>query len=169
MAKNEAPRLDRPWREASPGGVVRDAGNSVLYVTGTWRSMRPVRDLEQCTQCLICWIVCPDAAITIEDGKVVTREMRDKIGHSHFTGQGHSEETTGIGHGMDASSHNKHLSMAEVISDCAALLCGGMGIGAYQSMRSLNIQPVVTDITDIDTAVQAYIDGKLVDHTELLH
>lgn len=71
MAKNEAPRLDRPWREASPGGVVRDAGNSVLYVTGTWRSMRPVRDLEQCTQCLICWIVCPDAAITIEDGKVV--------------------------------------------------------------------------------------------------
>ncbi len=107
--------------------------------------------------------------LTIEDGKVVTREMRDKIGHSHFTGQGHSEETTGTGHGMDASSHNKHLSMAEVISDCAALLCGGMGMGAYESMRSLNIQPVVTDLVDIDAAVQAYIDGKLIDHTERLH
>jgi pyruvate ferredoxin oxidoreductase delta subunit len=71
MAKHEAPRLDRPWREVSPGGVVHDAGNSVLYITGTWRSMRPVRDLEQCTQCLICWIVCPDSSITIQDGKVV--------------------------------------------------------------------------------------------------
>ena len=47
-----------------------DAGNSVAYQTGTWRSMRPLRDLEQCTQCLICWIMCPDSAIRIEDGQV---------------------------------------------------------------------------------------------------
>jgi pyruvate ferredoxin oxidoreductase delta subunit len=70
MTKKEAPSLDRPWREVSPGGVVRDAGNSVTYITGTWRTMRPVRDMEQCTQCLICWIVCPDSSITIKDGKV---------------------------------------------------------------------------------------------------
>jgi len=36
-------------------------------------------------------------------------------------------------------------------------------------MRRLNIQPVVTDLSDIDEAVQAFIDGKLIDHTELLH
>jgi pyruvate ferredoxin oxidoreductase delta subunit len=70
MTKKEAPSLDRPWQEVSPGGVVRDAGNSVTYITGTWRTLRPVRDLDQCTQCLICWIVCPDSSITIEDGKV---------------------------------------------------------------------------------------------------
>lgn len=107
--------------------------------------------------------------LTIEDGKVVNREMRDKIGHSHFPNQAHTEETQASGHGMDIASHNKHVSMAEVISDCEALLCGGMGMGAYESMRSLNIHPIVTDIRDIDTAVQAYIDGKLVNHTELLH
>jgi pyruvate ferredoxin oxidoreductase delta subunit len=71
MTKYETPRLDKPWKEAGESGIVRDAGNSVLYQTGTWRSMRPVRDLEQCTQCLICWVVCPDASVTVSDGKVV--------------------------------------------------------------------------------------------------
>jgi S-adenosylhomocysteine hydrolase len=44
-----------------------------------------------------------------------------------------------------------------------------MGYGAYESLRSLNIQPIVTDLGDIDAAVQAYMDGTLVDHTEKLH
>lgn len=107
--------------------------------------------------------------LTIEEGKVVNREMRDKMGHTHFSAESHAEEPQSAGHGMDSASHNKHVSMAETIADCQALLCGGMGMGAYESMRKLNIQPIVTDLRDIDAAVQAYIDGKLVDHTELLH
>ena len=107
--------------------------------------------------------------LTIEEGKVTGREMRDKMGHNHFSAQAHGEETHGAGHGFDTHSHNKHVSMAETIADCKALLCGGMGMGAYESMRRLNIQPVVTDLRDIEEAVQAFIDGRLVDHTELLH
>lgn len=68
--KVEAPRLDLPWQEVVPGGVVTTPGNSRAYITGTWRTLRPVRDEEQCTQCLICWIVCPDASITVTNGKV---------------------------------------------------------------------------------------------------
>jgi predicted Fe-Mo cluster-binding NifX family protein len=107
--------------------------------------------------------------LTIEEGKIVSREMRNKLGHSHFSGQEHTEQNLGAGHGMDSASHEKHVSMAQAIADCKALLCGGMGMGAYESMRQLNIQPVVTDIQDIDEAAQAFIDGKLIDHTELLH
>lgn len=107
--------------------------------------------------------------LTIEEGKIVSREMRDKMGHTHFKEQAHTEDAPGAGHGMDSASHNKHVSMAEIIADCKALLCGGMGMGAYESMRQLNIQPVVTDLSDIDAAVQAFIDGKLIDHTEMLH
>jgi predicted Fe-Mo cluster-binding NifX family protein len=107
--------------------------------------------------------------LTIEEGKIVKREMRDKIGHHHFSAQPHAEEPQNAGHGMDLASHDKHVSMAEVIADCQALLCGGMGMGAYESMRRLNIKPVVTDLSDIDTAAQAYINGKLIDHTEMLH
>lgn len=107
--------------------------------------------------------------LTIEDGKIVDREMRDKIGHSHFQHQAHEGHGHQAGHGMDASSHGKHIQMAKTIEDCKALLCGGMGRGAYESMRQLNIQPVVTDLSDIEAAAQAFIDGKLIDHTELLH
>jgi transcriptional regulator with XRE-family HTH domain/predicted Fe-Mo cluster-binding NifX family protein/uncharacterized cupin superfamily protein len=106
---------------------------------------------------------------TIEEGAVTKREMRDKMGHSQFHDQAHAEESHGGGHGMDAQSHNKHIDMAQAIADCKALLCGGMGMGAYESMRRLNIKPVVTDLRDIETAVQAFIDGKLIDQTELLH
>jgi transcriptional regulator with XRE-family HTH domain/predicted Fe-Mo cluster-binding NifX family protein len=107
--------------------------------------------------------------LTIEEGKIVNRETRNKMGHNQFSAQPHEEELHGAGHGTDPASHDKHVSMAETIADCKALLCGGMGMGAYESMRHLNIQPVVTDLRDIEAAVQAFIDGKLIDHTELLH
>ena len=106
------------------------------------------------------------AVLTLEDGQVVHRELRDKLGHQHFSAQ---EGVQGIHRGTDAASHNKHVSMAEVISDCAVLLCRGMGYGAYQSMQQLGITPVVTDVADIDAAVQAYAEGRLADHPEKLH
>ena len=106
---------------------------------------------------------------TIEEGKITNREMRDKLGHNQFGSESHGNHSHDAGHGNDSHTHSKHVSMAEAIADCEALLCGGMGMGAYESMRELNIKPVVTDLNDIDTAVQAYIDGKLIDHTELLH
>ena len=107
--------------------------------------------------------------LTVEGGEIVNRELREKMGHTHFHNQEHSEETHTAGHGMDAQSHNKHISMANAIADCKVLLCGGMGMGAYESMRQLNIQPVVTDLFDIEEAVKAFIDGEIIDHTELLH
>lgn len=107
--------------------------------------------------------------LTIEEGKITNREIRSKMGHNQFHDQSHEEGPHGAGHGMDASSHDKHVSMADAIADCKALLCGGMGMGAYESMRRLNIQPVVTDLVDIEEAAQSFIDGRLIDHTELLH
>jgi predicted Fe-Mo cluster-binding NifX family protein len=107
--------------------------------------------------------------LTIENDKIISREMRDKLGHKQFSAESHMEEPHGESHGMDSASHNKHVSMAEAIADCKVIICGGMGMGAYESMRRLNIQPIVTDIRDIDMVVQSFIDGKLVDHTEMLH
>ncbi len=107
--------------------------------------------------------------LTVEDGQIVQREMRDKLGHNQFSGEEHEEGHAHGEHGSDPASHNRHVRMAEAIADCKVLLCGGMGMGAYQSMRQLNIQPIVTDLKDIEAAVQAYLAGKIEDHTELLH
>lgn len=107
--------------------------------------------------------------VTIEDGQVVEREMRDKLGHSHFANQEHGEHTANERHGFDQAAQNRHVSMAQAIADCEAIICGGMGAGAYESMRQLNIRPVVTDLRNINEAIQAYLSGNLQDRTELLH
>jgi predicted Fe-Mo cluster-binding NifX family protein len=107
--------------------------------------------------------------VTVEAGKIVSRERRDKLGHAHFANEPHAEEAHGQPHGMDPASHNKHLRMAESITDCEALLCRGMGRGAYESMASRGIKPVVTDISSIDEAVLAYAEGRIVDRVERLH
>ncbi|MFZ3072033.1 MAG: 4Fe-4S binding protein [Thermodesulfobacteriota bacterium] len=57
------------------GGVITDAGNAEAYVTGGWRKMRPVLDKAKCTNCLICWVMCPDSAIIVENGKMVGFDM----------------------------------------------------------------------------------------------
>ena len=106
--------------------------------------------------------------LTIEEGKIINKEMREKLGHNQFSAAG-TEEHHHEQHGMDPASHDKHAQMAGSISDCEALICGGMGRGAYESMRLLNIKPIVTEIRDIEEAAQAFMDGKLVDRTELLH
>lgn len=59
------------WKDILIGGIIIDAGNSVEYKTGAWRSFRPILDLERCTHCMICWVYCPDSSIQVEDGKVV--------------------------------------------------------------------------------------------------
>ena len=105
---------------------------------------------------------------SVEDGKISGREMRDKLGHKNFPGE-HHEEHHGESHGLDAASHNRHAQMADAISDCQVLLCGGMGMGAYQSMLQLNIKPIVTDVLDIEAAAQAYLAGSLLDQTTRLH
>lgn len=107
--------------------------------------------------------------LSIEEGKIINREMREKSGHNQYHNQPHSEAHHGAGHGMDSASHQTHLDMAEPIADCQVVICGGMGMGAYESLRSLNIRPLLTDLRDIDAAAQAFIEGKLIDHTELLH
>ncbi len=32
--------------------------------TGSWRIFRPEVNYSKCTHCTICWVFCPDAAIT---------------------------------------------------------------------------------------------------------
>ncbi len=112
--------------------------------------------------------------VEVENGEEVSREMRDKLGHRNFADESEHHEhdhqgQDGAASHAGAESHGKHMSMAEAISDCQVLICGGMGMGAYQSMQQLGITPVVTQEEDIDAALEAYLSGKLKDHTEMLH
>jgi predicted Fe-Mo cluster-binding NifX family protein len=107
--------------------------------------------------------------VTIENGQLTQHEMREKLGHNHFANEPHQSHDENQPHGFDSVSQNRHVQMAEIIRDCEVMVCKGMGRGAYESMRTMNIRPLVTDINDVDEAAIAYANGQIVDHTEKLH
>ena len=74
-----------------------------------------------------------------EDGMIISKEFRDKTkgcgdggGDCHDHGHGH-----GHGHGKS------HGWIGEIVGDCQALICGGMGAGAQNALASAGVQPYV--------------------------
>lgn len=53
-----------PPRLAVPS--IYAVGNSPERKTGSWRQFRPVLHLELCTRCWICFVRCPEAAISLD-------------------------------------------------------------------------------------------------------
>lgn len=108
--------------------------------------------------------------VTVEEGRVTGREVREKMGHAHFAGEHHhGHGLDPRGHGFDPAAQSRHARMIAAITDCEILLARGMGAGAYENLRQAGIRPVLTDIARIDDAVQAYLEGRLEDHPERLH
>jgi predicted Fe-Mo cluster-binding NifX family protein len=104
---------------------------------------------------------------TVADGRIVQRESRPKPSHQQFANESHDEP--GYGHGRGPAAESRHLRMLEPIRDCQVLLARGMGQGAHDNLKQAGIQPILTDIHEIEPAVKAYIDGQLLDHPERLH
>ncbi len=55
------------WKDLEIGSIVTEPGSASQYQTGTWRSERPIIDLDKCNKCGLCYIFCPDAAIEMND------------------------------------------------------------------------------------------------------
>jgi len=100
---------------------------------------------------------------TIDAGKVTARETLVRS-NSQIVAVGGGPEPEGEHH-----HQHDHNAMITPISDCQVLLAGGMGMGAHLSLKEHGIQPMITDIREIQAAVDAYLAGTLVDHTERLH
>ncbi len=108
--------------------------------------------------------------MTIENGQIVQYERRDKLGHTHFANEPHNHDhRPDEPHGFDAASQDRHARMAAAILDCDVLLCRGMGAGAYASIQQAGIRPILTDIASIAEAVQAVLEGQIVDRVDRLH
>ena len=109
--------------------------------------------------------------VSVDGGRILSRETRDKLGHAQFSGE-HEEgphEPDPRGHGFDPASQDRHTRMVAAIADCQVLLARGMGAGAFASMQQAGIEPIVTDLEDIGSAVRAYLGGTLRNLVENLH
>lgn len=96
--------------------------------------------------------------ITLEEGREVAREVREKPTHSH--GHGHHEE-----HNHD----DIHQAMLAPIQDCDVLIAGGMGIPMEKMARRRGMEVVLTRLRSVDEAVKQYLAGELVHEARLAH
>jgi pyruvate ferredoxin oxidoreductase delta subunit len=59
------------WKELPIGAIIDEPGSSRKFKTGDWREgKKPVVDKKKCTNCMICWVYCPDSAIIVKDGEM---------------------------------------------------------------------------------------------------
>jgi predicted Fe-Mo cluster-binding NifX family protein len=100
---------------------------------------------------------------TVEAGRVTARESIARSNQQLVT---LDPKKTSDGEHLHQHDHN---AMIIPISDCQVLLAGGMGMGAHFSLKEHGIQPLITDIREIQAAVDAYLNGTLTDHPERLH
>lgn len=70
MAEKELKSILEPtWEDMRFGNIWTEPGSAIRYKTGDWRSQRPIVDRAKCNKCGLCWLYCPDSAITLlEDG-----------------------------------------------------------------------------------------------------
>jgi len=100
---------------------------------------------------------------SIVDKKSLPKRGSCNTSHQH---QGHQDPR---GRGFGRRAEHSHDLMFENIRDCDVVLSRGMGRGAYLGLQSLGIRPILTDIADIETAIQAVVDDTIVDHVDQLH
>ncbi len=51
----------------SKTALIYPSGLSLKNLTGSWRDIKPILDKEKCTRCGLCWIYCPDLAVSREN------------------------------------------------------------------------------------------------------
>ena len=107
--------------------------------------------------------------LTVKDGKVAEQETRPKVHQKQFAGEHHHRGEHGEAHGMDRQAQHRHARMMDAIHDCQVLIARGMGQGVHYSLTARGIQPVVTDLQDIQEAVDAYLAGTLVENERRVH
>ena len=121
------------------------------------------------------YLVC-----TIEDGRVVAEELREKAGHHTFGEHGshhehdrehdreHGAGRTG-GHGTGPGAVDRHAAMVAPIPDVRVVLVRGMGQGAFDALQAAGLEVVIADVIEIAEAVRGYLSGSLTNRLDRLH
>jgi predicted Fe-Mo cluster-binding NifX family protein len=91
----------------------------------------------------------------VEGKGVKNREYRPNT----FTG--HARGLEGAGHEID-----RHGPILSALSDCKIVIAHGMGRRIYDDLKNAGIEVFVTDETDVQRAIDSYLQGELIDNPE---
>lgn len=98
--------------------------------------------------------------LTMEAGEVVTRDVRRRPGSLTAAAVGFEGRDPEVGRGRRS---------ARLVSDCDAVIAGGMGRGAYENLKRVGVEPVLTDERRVDDAAMKYCRGDLPSLTVRIH
>jgi predicted Fe-Mo cluster-binding NifX family protein len=85
---------------------------------------------------------------TVDQNQPASRELR-------LVQPIHAPEGSGLPNGS-------HEAMVLALSDCAAVLTGGIGPGMVRALNAAGITAVVTDESDPEAAVRDFLAGQLI-------
>ncbi|MCK4330187.1 4Fe-4S binding protein [candidate division WOR-3 bacterium] len=63
--------MKQGWKNLPIGCIIEKGGSSRDFKTGDWRKQKPEFIKDNCKNCLLCYINCPDGAILIEDNEMI--------------------------------------------------------------------------------------------------
>lgn len=52
------------------GGLILDAGNSTEYKTGQWRTRDFYINKDKCSNCMLCFIYCPEKCVKLKGDEI---------------------------------------------------------------------------------------------------
>jgi predicted Fe-Mo cluster-binding NifX family protein len=107
--------------------------------------------------------------LTVEDGRVVGQEMRQKDQCSHGHHDHDTVQTVAVGNAPASASADPHVQAMAAIADCDVVLSRGMGRGMYANLQRAGIRAVLTDMPNVEEAVAAFLAGTLNEKPELVH
>lgn len=97
--------------------------------------------------------------VDVEDGQVTGREYRPN------TITGHAMGPHQIGHD-DGGHAGRHARIIDNLTDCQALVAGGMGQRIHQDLAAAGISAYTTGLRTIDEVIEALAEGGLEDDPE---
>jgi predicted Fe-Mo cluster-binding NifX family protein len=115
-------------------------------------------------------------AIASDDGKTISSHFGRTKGFVVFEvegkeikGQEYRPNTfTGHARGLEGKHDaDHHGPILNALSDCKVVISHGMGRRIYDDLKNANIETFITEETEVQKALEMYLNGRLVDKPEI--
>jgi predicted Fe-Mo cluster-binding NifX family protein len=98
--------------------------------------------------------------VEIDGTKVINQEYRQNDFTGHAMGH-HHEHHHGHDHNHDEHHAHSHQGIFNALGECKTVIANGMGRRLYDDFQQAGVDVFVTRHSNIDQAIQSYIEGVL--------